>query len=79
MINIDEWCEIDENITVFYRTKGGAVVHKEGCPALAHAKKKYRWTWAENNGLTDEEKMMEYLNDNAGIRPCRTCFKGVIR
>lgn len=61
---------------MFYRTRGGTVIHKEGCPALARARKKYRWTWAEINGLTDEKRMMEYLADNAfrGIKLCKTCF-----
>jgi hypothetical protein len=62
-------------MTMFYRTRGGEVVHKAGCPILKRAKKKYPWSWAEINGLNNEDKMLQYLSDNGyRIKPCRTCF-----
>jgi hypothetical protein len=60
----------------FYRTKGGRVVHKEGCPVLNRAKIKYPWSWATVNGLDSEDKMLQYLeSEGYRIKPCGTCFK----
>jgi hypothetical protein len=64
---------------IFYRTRGGAMVHVEGCPMLRRAKKAWRWDWAEREGIVSKEQMLMYLAGRPvdGIRTCKVCLKWV--
>lgn len=60
--------------TIFWRTRSGKVVHVEGCPVLRRTKRAWRWNWAEREGITSKQQMLDYISTVDWLKACSVCL-----